>query len=139
MKDKFLGAIAMCMLFAAPRAVADDWGCEVLLCMANPSGPTAVAQCVPAITKLWRALAKGHPFPTCQFKGPSTTYARSDVATPQNCPPQFIVKDGSRQAPRCGMDGVITTISDGKVIGKAWWSQDGKMALDYRGPGADPE
>lgn len=42
-----------------------DWGCEVLLCLANPDGPTAVEECVPPIHRLRRALAHGHPFPRC--------------------------------------------------------------------------
>lgn len=42
-----------------------DWGCEVLLCVANPNGPTATDECVPPIHRLRRALAHGHPFPRC--------------------------------------------------------------------------
>ena len=52
----------------APRSIptpVHDWGCEVLLCLANPAGPTAVAPCVPPIEKLWSELARGHAFPTC--------------------------------------------------------------------------
>jgi hypothetical protein len=43
------------------------WACEVALCMANPSGPMAVAECVPPIQKLQRELAKGHAYPVCPF------------------------------------------------------------------------
>jgi hypothetical protein len=54
-------------LIAAPQARADNWGCEVLLCLSNPAGPMAVAQCVPPITRLYRAIFKWRPdpFPTC--------------------------------------------------------------------------
>lgn len=54
-------------LMAAPQARADTWGCEVLLCLSNPAGPMAVAQCVPPITRLYRAIFKWRPdpFPTC--------------------------------------------------------------------------
>lgn len=45
----------------------DRWACEVAMCMANPSGPTAVAECVPPIQKLQRELAKGNAFPKCPF------------------------------------------------------------------------
>lgn len=49
----------------------EDWGCEVLLCLANPAGPEAVAQCIPPIERLWRALATGHAFPSCTMaQGP---------------------------------------------------------------------
>jgi hypothetical protein len=45
----------------------DRWACEVAMCMANPSGPTAVGECVPPIQKLHRELAKGNAFPKCPF------------------------------------------------------------------------
>lgn len=56
------------LLFANNVSANDDlWGCEVLLCLSNPAGPMAVAQCVPPITRLYRAIFKKHPdpFPTC--------------------------------------------------------------------------
>ena len=37
----------------------DTWACEVALCMANPDGPMAVAECVKPIEKLYKHLAKG--------------------------------------------------------------------------------
>ena len=54
-------------------AQASDYGCKVLLCLANPAGPTAVAQCVPPITQLWRDLARvpPNPFPTCDEARPA--------------------------------------------------------------------
>ena len=42
-----------------------DWGCEVLMCLSNPNGATAVNECRPPIERLWRHLARGHSFPTC--------------------------------------------------------------------------
>ena len=48
-------------------AIADDWGCEVLLCLSNPAGPTAVEQCKPPIHRLWDHLRHGHEFPTCDI------------------------------------------------------------------------
>ncbi|PDS59881.1 hypothetical protein CO663_07975 [Rhizobium anhuiense] len=47
------------------RAQANEWGCEVILCLSNPGGPTQFAECRPPIEKLWRELAEGHSFPTC--------------------------------------------------------------------------
>lgn len=38
------------------NAQATDWGCEVVLCLSNPGGPTQFAE--------WRELAEGHSFPT---------------------------------------------------------------------------
>ncbi len=51
------------------KARAAEWGCQVILCLSNPSGPTKYAECRPPIQKLWRALAKGRPFPTCSGIG----------------------------------------------------------------------
>jgi hypothetical protein len=62
------GALAI-----AVPAWADDWGCQVLLCLANPAGPTAVSQCVPPIEKLWESLHEGHSFPSCGLAGDSTS------------------------------------------------------------------
>jgi hypothetical protein len=56
-------------LISTASARADDWGCQVILCLANPGGPTQYAECRPPIQKLWRELAKGHSFPTCSGVG----------------------------------------------------------------------
>lgn len=50
-------------------ASASDWGCEVLLCLSDPRGPTTESECKPPIEKLWRELAKGHGFPSCAMAG----------------------------------------------------------------------
>ena len=50
-------------------ARADDWGCQVILCLSNPGSPTQYAECRPPIEKLWRSLARGHSFPTCSGVG----------------------------------------------------------------------
>jgi hypothetical protein len=65
---KITASVALALGFAvAPQAKADDWGCQVLLCLSNPAGPMAVAECRPPITRLYRALFKWRPdpFPTC--------------------------------------------------------------------------
>ncbi len=65
-----------------------DWGCEVLLCLANPNGPTAVAQCVPPIQRLWRELARGRTFPSCAMaSGPNgRSYAQLANRRYDPCP-----------------------------------------------------
>jgi predicted amidohydrolase len=52
-------------LISGVSARANDWGCQVILCLSNPGGPTQYAECRPPIQKLWRELAKGHSFPAC--------------------------------------------------------------------------
>lgn len=60
-------AAASAALLLSTSAHADDWGCEVLLCLSNPAGPMAVSECVPPITRLYKAIfkTKPDPFPTC--------------------------------------------------------------------------
>lgn len=70
-----IGATALLSISTAAKADDDSlWGCEVLLCLSNPSGPMAVNECVPPIKKLFRALSKTppDPFPSCSMaKGPN--------------------------------------------------------------------
>jgi len=56
-------------LISTSNAWSDDWGCQVILCLSNPGGPTQYAECRPPIQKLWSELAKGHSFPTCSGVG----------------------------------------------------------------------
>jgi hypothetical protein len=65
-----------------------DWGCEVLLCLANPQGPTAVEPCVPPIQRLWRHLARGGSFPGCTMaSGPGgRSYAQLGFGYHDPCP-----------------------------------------------------
>ncbi|PZM12894.1 hypothetical protein [Rhizobium tubonense] len=75
MKGLFFRAIIAALGFASlyiiseRSARADDWGCQVILCISNPGGPTQYAECRPPIEKLWDWLAKGHSFPTCSGVG----------------------------------------------------------------------
>lgn len=66
--------LAGLVAIAAPQpALASDWGCQVILCLATPGSPTTYAECVPPITKLWQVLATpGGAFPTCDAVGIST-------------------------------------------------------------------
>jgi hypothetical protein len=81
------GALAEPITAAIPTPTR-DWGCEVLLCLANPAGPTAVAQCVPPIRRLWRHLSRGRAFPTCTMASGSQgrSYARRGYRHYDPCP-----------------------------------------------------
>lgn len=84
----FLGIILV-LSIGAETAMANDWGCEVLLCLSNPKGPTAVEECKPPIHRLWDHLRDGHKFPTCEMaksdKGRS--YAKQGFDFFDPCPP----------------------------------------------------
>ncbi len=63
-------------------ARADEYGCQVLLCLSNPGGPTQYGECVPPIDRLWSDLRHFRGFPTCSGVGYSTT---SPVYDPYYC------------------------------------------------------
>jgi hypothetical protein len=68
---------------------ADQWGCEVLLCLSNPAGPTAVKECEPPIHRLWDHLRDGHEFPTCDMAkdGKHNAHAKLGFNYFDPCPP----------------------------------------------------
>lgn len=90
---KLLFAFAVLAGVSATAAKADDWGCQVLLCLSNPAGPTAVSECVPPINKLWDELRKGHAFPSCAMGGgEDQNYATNSYKPFDDCPPQFPIE-----------------------------------------------
>ena len=90
MKKMHQLALALPAIFLSPAAMASEWGCQVLLCLANPAGPTAVATCVPPITRLWAALNKPRPdpFPTCEEANSRNgdSFARPSYGYFDRCP-----------------------------------------------------
>jgi hypothetical protein len=44
---------------SAQSARADEWGCQVILCLANPGGPTQYAECRPSATVCANATGVG--------------------------------------------------------------------------------
>ncbi|HEY8097009.1 MAG TPA: hypothetical protein VIE65_13080 [Methylobacter sp.] len=93
-----IGLIGTLFAFSG-TAQADDWGCQVLLCLANPKGAMAVTPCVPPIMKLLQEMAKpwsSFSPPTCDMSsgsssagGGSSANGKYEPATEQNCPPQY--------------------------------------------------
>jgi hypothetical protein len=135
--------LGTCFLLVSSPAQASDYGCRVLLCLANPAGPTAVAQCVPPITQLWRDLAHvpPRPFPTCDEARPAyavqnTTYydpcpagtmalETGGLALQQGAPlgtqPAVGIGSGDNVAPSNG-DGVFlgSKVCVGNPVGQIW-------------------
>jgi hypothetical protein len=87
---------------SASAARAEDWGCTVLLCLANPGGPTQYAACVPPVTRLWSHLKRGGAFPTCSGAGSSASPIGYDPYEP--CQDGYVLRelgrDGASQ-PAC--------------------------------------
>lgn len=129
-----LRLLLVSLILCAPVAHADDWGCEVLLCLSNPKGPTAVGQCIPPIKKLWRELAKGHAFPTCFMGGSSNgNGAQHSWASASNCPPQYVrYQQDDYRTPYCLYSGVVTTTVNGEVSSRTWWGGE-ESVTEYLG------
>ena len=65
---QLVAELVVAIMAVVPSAAhAADWGCEVLLCLANPAGPMAASYCVPPIQRLFASLLKRFPdpFPQC--------------------------------------------------------------------------
>lgn len=125
-----IGALAI----APVLAHADDWACEVVLCLANPQGATAVTECVPPIKKLWRELAKGHAFPTCNMNtgGVSGNSASNSWASGRNCPPQYRYSGGGDSSELfCKFTGVVTVKVDNQLYTRVWWNGSETYTQDY--------
>ena len=83
--------LTMAMLGVFASSWASDYGCKVLLCLANPAsngGPKGVAECVPPINQLYHDLRKGRPFPTCDLAdgNDGSSYARQVFDPYDPCP-----------------------------------------------------
>ncbi|MBU9576283.1 hypothetical protein [Burkholderia multivorans] len=157
-----LVALSMAMMLSAvpTLARADDWGCQVLLCLSNPGGPEQYGACVPPIEKLWTALRHGDPFPACDFSaglaslspdvrnaipaawladlgagtGASNTWAGSGY-----CREDLLYWGGPEESiPLCRASGAINVMIDGALYMRVWWGTggvDGNSTItEYYGP-----
>ena len=64
---------------------ADDEGCTVILCLSNPAGWAAVAECVPPVQRALNAMAKGRA-PQCTFSGGAGGSNASIIWVPETVP-----------------------------------------------------
>lgn len=159
---KLVVALSFAVTLSVVPAVAhaDDWGCQVLLCLANPGGPEQYGACVPPIEKLWKALSHGDPFPTCDFSaglsslapdvrnaipaawlvnlgagtGASNTWASSGY-----CREDLLYWGGPEQSvPLCRASGAINVMIDSQLYTRVWWgtssANGGSTITEYYGP-----
>lgn len=145
-------------LLAPKPALADDWGCQVLLCLADPRGPETESECKPPIKKLWKALAHGDAFPSCDFStglsdipddaknllpasaltagqgtGASNIWAGSNY-----CPENLLYWSGIDQSElACRATGAINVTIDGALYTRVWWNMGGgATTTEFYGPGS---
>lgn len=118
----YASVVGLSSLAAPLAAHADDWGCTVILCLADPRGPTTEPQCRPPIERLWRELARGRGFPTCDMGAGSTSNAQHQWASADNCPPQYLQYESESGQARCGFSGAVTVNISGQPYTRVWWS-----------------
>ncbi|WP_421073897.1 hypothetical protein [Paraburkholderia sp. A2WS-5] len=129
------------MLILAPgAALADDWGCQVMLCLSNPGGPEQYAKCVPPVEKLWAALRHGDPFPVCDFGagGSRGTSAANRFASAGYCREDLLYWGGPEQSELlCNARGAINVEIDGALYTRVWWDVRGthRTLTEFYGAG----
>lgn len=72
-----------------------DFPCAIVLCFANPKGPTAESKCKPPVNWLIRNfIRKGKPWPKCNFKDKANTQVDYFAQAHVECPPGFTPEQG---------------------------------------------
>lgn len=135
------------MLFAGTAVLApglahaDDWGCQVLLCLSNQGGPEQYNACVPPIEKLWNALRHGDPFPTCDFGtgGSHGTFVTNNFASGGYCREDLLYWGGHEQSElMCLASGAINVDIDNQLYTRVWWdvARAGSTITEFYGAGS---
>ena len=136
----FLVFVSFISLNSFSQSSDPNWGCKVLLCLANPDGAEAVSQCVQPIESLWQALAHFEPFPTCNMVDGSgnlgvsnSNNASNEFYDATNCPTEYLIDsfqgDGSSNWTECHAKGVIRVIVNGALYKQIVWFTDGTPAI----------
>lgn len=137
-----LGAVATpCLLIAMQAASASDYGCKVLLCLSNPAGPRAVSECVPPINQLFRDLARGRDFPSCDLASApdvrgGRSWAQQGVSYYDPCPEGTTALAGGTYAIQRGTATLYTGIGEGDGLrpssGESFSPMPGKVCVGNR-------
>ena len=124
---KIMFAATLFVASLSQPVFADDWGCKVLLCLSNPSGPEAVSQCVPPIERLWNELRHGHPFPSCDTG--SSSYANNTWSSGSYCTLSLVQLNPSAptdpSSATCNAQGSIDVSVGGVLNTRVWWGVGG--------------
>lgn len=119
-----LAAVLGTLLMEPGMARADDWGCQVMLCLSNPGGPEQYAECVPPIERLWAALRHGDPFPTCDVGagGSQGGTATNTLASGGDCREDLMDwRDPQPSDLRCRASGADNVVIDNQRYARVWW------------------
>ncbi len=119
------------LLAGSGTALAAD-GCLVLLCLAAPSW-SSIAQCVDPVREVFRDVARGRPFPSCDTAG-GANRARNDWSRPPVfCPPQYTHSFSESGALFiCDYDAAIEVDLNGAPWTRTWWRLvDGDTVTEF--------
>lgn len=123
-------ALASSFFLMLPTANASEYGCKVLLCLANPAsngGPRGVSECIPPINQLFDDLKHGRAFPTCGMSdgNDGSSYAKLVNDPYDPCPDgltpaaqgSYVAQGSLKQGPT-GQQGISeATIDDFRKFG----------------------
>ena len=123
--------------------------CTLVLCLANPNGPTAVAQCVPIVLKFFRSLTGGlfgggFSIPIChgvdQNGNDTGPVSAKDVRTlasyagPGDCPPQYQYYATENKTPYCAVTGRTEEYIKDQLWSRIWYgSPTGQPYVEFAG------
>ncbi|WP_321907918.1 hypothetical protein [Paraburkholderia sp. J11-2] len=136
-----LTLVAGTSVLAPGVAHADDWGCQVLLCLSNPGGREQYGARVSPIERLWSALRHGDSVPTCDFGtgGSQGTSATNTFAGGGYCREHLLYWGGPEQSELlCGATGAINVDIDNQLYTRVWWdvAGAGSTVTEYYGTGS---
>lgn len=122
------GALAVFSLLSTTSAHAAD-GCKFLLCIAGPW--SSISQCVPTVHEVFRDLARGRGFPTCNMSGAGNS-AGNAWATEATCPIMYRQYDAESGAyASCTYPGRISVYINGALWSQVYWNTSGNTSTWY--------
>lgn len=122
-------AMASLTMFASTSAHAVD-GCKFLLCIAGPW--TSISQCVGTVKQVFRDLARGKPFPTCNMSGGGNAAGNTWVDQ-QSCPSMYRQYDYDGNYAGCSYPGRIDVYVSGALWSQVYWDMGGNTSTWYSG------
>ena len=121
-------SFVMCSMFGATSAHAAD-GCKFLLCIAGPWA--SISECVPTVREVFRDLARGRAFPTCDMSGSDNT-ASNAWASQATCPAmyrQYSYDDNIYVG--CRYPGQISVRVNGALWSNVYWDYSSNTVTWY--------
>lgn len=122
------GTLIAALLFTVATQVQAADGCKFLLCIAGPW--TTIAECRPTVHEVFRDLARGRPFPTCDMSGDGNN-ASNAWTTEATCPIMYRQYDHEGYYSGCLYPGRISVYIDGALWSQVYWNSAGNTSTWY--------